>query len=210
MQATEKSTKELWTAVGGLSNPSKMPSYGYGLSAFDCKVGELLRKVKGTTCSGCYATRGNYTFPAPKKAHAARMEAISRPDWVENMSELIRRKCEKYFRWHDSGDVQSLQHLENIAQIAKNVPNVTFWLPTREVQIVKEYLSKHGKFPRNLTVRISAAMIGAAAPRIEGTVGSSVSNPDAYQCPAPTQGNECRDCRACWKMSVKEVSYKKH
>ena len=31
--------KEAKAIVGGLSNPSKMHGYGYGLSAFDCAVG---------------------------------------------------------------------------------------------------------------------------------------------------------------------------
>ena len=35
--------KEAKSIVGGLSNPSKMPGYGYGLSAFDCSVGSKLR-----------------------------------------------------------------------------------------------------------------------------------------------------------------------
>jgi hypothetical protein len=29
--------KEAWAIVGGLSKPSKMPGYGYGLSAFECR-----------------------------------------------------------------------------------------------------------------------------------------------------------------------------
>ena len=45
--------KEAWNEVGGLSKPSKMPSYGYSLSAFKCKVGSKLRLVKNSTCADC-------------------------------------------------------------------------------------------------------------------------------------------------------------
>ena len=45
--------KEAKAIVGGLSNPSKMPGYGYGLSAFDCSVGSKLRLIKNSTCSMC-------------------------------------------------------------------------------------------------------------------------------------------------------------
>ncbi len=55
--------KEAWAEVGGLSKPSKMPSYGYSLSAFKCKVGSKLREVLNSTCANCYALKGRYIFP---------------------------------------------------------------------------------------------------------------------------------------------------
>lgn len=198
--------------VGGLSSPSKMPGFAYGLSAKLCKVGSLLRSVKGSTCGSCYALKGMYVFPVVKNAHARRLESLSDPRWVACMTELISRKSKKvpFFRWHDSGDIQDLEHLSKIVQVAKNLPGVAFWLPTREFALVKEFLEKEKRFPKNLTVRISAPMIGRAPEKISGTVGSSVENPSAFQCPAPKQGNSCMDCRACWNFRVKEVSYRKH
>lgn len=197
--------------VGGLSEPSKMPGYGYSIPAQACKVGSLLRKVKGSTCEKCYALEGRYVFPNVRKALERRMETISNPIWVAAMTELISRKAKKvpYFRWHDAGDLQSLEHLSKIVEIAKNLPGISFWLPTRETAIVKQFLAGN-TFPPNLTVRISAPMIGKAPEKISGTVGSSVENSSAFQCPAPKQGNSCMDCRACWNFKVEEVSYSKH
>lgn len=210
MNATR--TADLLSIVGGLSKPSKMPGYAYGLSALECKVGSLLRKVKGSTCGSCYALKGMYIFPVVKNAHKRRMETLSDPRWVPAMTELIARKCKKvpYFRWHDSGDLQSVEHLSKIVAIAYNLPGINFWLPTREMAIVKEFRALGNPFPKNLTVRVSAPMIGRAPEKIAGTVGSSVENPSAFQCPAPTQGNSCMDCRACWNRKVEEVSYTKH
>jgi len=31
-----------------------------------------------------------------------------------------------------------------------------------------------------------------------------------FSCPASEQGNECRECRACWDETVENVNYKKH
>lgn len=207
----ETKTADLLAIVGGLSKPSKMPGYAYGLSALDCKVGSLLRKVKGSTCGSCYALKGMYSFPVVKNAHKRRMESLSDPRWVSAMTELISRKAKKvpYFRWHDSGDLQDVEHLSKIVRIAKNLPGVSFWLPTRENAIVREFLAGNS-FPQNLTIRVSAPMIGRTPEKIAGTVGSSVENPSAFQCPAPKQGNSCMDCRACWNSKVKEVSYSKH
>lgn len=209
MQAMK--TAELLAIVGGLSQPSKMPGFAYGLSATQCKVGSLLRKVKGSTCGSCYALKGMYVFPSVKNAHKRRMESLSDPRWVDAMTEAIARKCKKvpYFRWHDSGDLQSVEHLSMLVQIAKNLPGIHFWLPTREMAMVKEFLAGN-TFPANFVVRVSAPMIGRTPEKIAGTVGSSVENPSAFQCPAPKQGNSCLDCWACWNSKVKEVSYSKH
>ena len=44
--------------VGGLSKPSKMPGWAYGIPAKECKTGSKLRQVKGSTCEKCYALKG--------------------------------------------------------------------------------------------------------------------------------------------------------
>jgi hypothetical protein len=33
---------------------------------------------------------------------------------------------------------------------------------------------------------------------------------EGASCPAPKQGNECRDCRNCWDKSIKNIAYGKH
>jgi hypothetical protein len=40
-------TSEALKLVGGLSKPSKMPGWAYGLPAKECKTGSKLVKVKG-------------------------------------------------------------------------------------------------------------------------------------------------------------------
>ncbi len=65
--------------VGGLSNPSKMAGYAYGIPAQACKVGSKLAKKKGSICSDCYALKGMYTFQVVKDAQSRRMESIDKP-----------------------------------------------------------------------------------------------------------------------------------
>ena len=135
-------------------------------------------------------------------------------------------KGEKYFRWHDSGDLQSVEHLTQIVRVVERTPDVLHWLPTREYAIVRQWLKLHGHFPVNLNVRLSAHMVDGPVPSIEGCTASTVTkkvvdnsnslrilgvqSDNGYRCPAPTQGNECRDCRACWSRDVECVSYVKH
>jgi hypothetical protein len=55
-------TIEALKIVGGLSKPSKMPGWAYGIPAAECKTGKKLQDVVGSTCEGCYATKGCYVF----------------------------------------------------------------------------------------------------------------------------------------------------
>ena len=209
-------TKELAARVGGLSNPSKMPGFAYGIPAQDCILGAILRQKKGSTCEKCYALKGMYSFPVVKNAQRRRMESISQPGWVADMTELLarkykkRKKADRVFRWHDSGDLQSLEHLSKIVQIANNLPDIRFWLPTREQAMVREYFSQGNKFPRNLVVRVSAAMRGQKIVPPAGTVASTVGANVGNACPAYRQGGKCLTCRACWDNSVESVDYPLH
>ena len=40
--------KDIEKKIGTLSNPSKMPSYAWGISAKHCNTGSKLAKIKGT------------------------------------------------------------------------------------------------------------------------------------------------------------------
>jgi len=114
--------------IGGLSNPSKMPCHSYGISAFKCITGSKLQKIEGSTCSKCYALKGFYGSWNKNitKAHETRLEALDHPLWIESMIFLVHHKNMEYFRWHDSGDLQSFQHLLNLVKIAENCPNTKF------------------------------------------------------------------------------------
>lgn len=207
--------------VGGLSAPSKMPAYGTSLDARRCVVGTTLRKVKGSTCGDCYACKGRYTFPNVRDAMERRFVALRDPRWTAAMAYIIGKKCRKvpFFRWHDSGDLQSVSHLRNIAAVASLTPEVRHWLPTREYGIVRRYLAEYGAFPPNLTVRVSAAMKDAPAPAdfpLTSEVATDTGAMEASEargasrCPAPTQGNNCGDCRNCWDPEVRIVTYFAH
>ena len=199
--------------AGTLGAPSKMPGTAYGISAFACKTGAKLAQIPGSVCHGCYAMKGNYTFPNVQGSQAKRLAGITDQRWVEAMVTLLDKSGETYHRWHDSGDLQSVEHLAKIVLVAKATPSINHWLPTREGATVKQYVDAGGIIPKNLVIRISATMIDGPAPTWWGLTSTvhTVRAPDgARTCPAPTQGNECGDCRACWSPEVKSVSYHKH
>jgi len=197
-------TKEALTIVGGLSKPSKMPGWSIGLPAKECKTGSKLQKVKGSTCHDCYALKGCYVFKVVQDAQYRRLEAIKNPLWVGAMAHLINSKKSKYFRWHDSGDIQDEAHLIKIFAVAKLTPTVQHWMPTREAW-VKSFLPE---CPENLIIRFSAPMVDSGAPGSWDHTSTVVTT--GATCPAPKQNNECLDCRACWDKSVKNIAYGQH
>ena len=210
--------KELTATIGGLSNPSKMPGLSYGIPAKDCTIGSILRKIAGSVCHTCYAHKGMYSFGVVKRAQAKRLAILSSDlsVWQANMTQLLAKKyrnktgADRVFRWHDSGDLQGSEHLSAIVEIAKYLPSIQFWLPTKEYAIIREFLQV-SEFPANLVVRVSAPMIGQAMAEIPGTVSSTVNMADhGFQCPAYSQDGKCGDCRSCWDITVPSVNYPPH
>lgn len=201
--------KEAEAVAGKLGKPSKMPGYAYGIPAKNCPVGAMLVKIAGSVCSNCYALKGRYVFGNVQRAQEARLASLKHPSWIDAMVFMITKRNCDYFRWHDSGDLQGLWHLENIVEVAKQCPSTKFWVPTREAKVVKQYLTTHGNFPKNLVVRLSGAMIDGPPPQNYPQTSTVVTD-GSQTCPAYTQDGKCGPCRRCWDPTVGNVSYPRH
>lgn len=196
--------------TGGLSRPSKLPGWSYSLPAGkSCHVGGQLLNVSSSVCHDCYAMKGHYRFPNVVDAQWRRLQAVKFSiTWVPDMIELIGSKREKYFRWHDSGDIQSITHLQKIVKVCEGLPDYFFWLPTLEFKFIRSYRSMTGGFPANLTVRLSTPIVDQV-PMVTNECTSSVVS-GTGTCPAPQQGHRCAACRDCWNQGVKHVTYQQH
>lgn len=229
---TIKTLKQAKEITGGLSHPSKMPGRSYSTPASRCITGQKLAKTPGTVCSHCYAdNRGNYSWNVVKNALERRYQKVMNAVFAEKrfgayaggvyrdsfkvaLVKLINHYSKDHFRWHDSGDVQAPEHFELIAEVCRMTPKTSHWLPTREYTMLKRWVTQNGGVvPDNLTIRVSAHKIGQKADLSnapKGIVSSSVDSKEGYACPAPTQGNVCGDCRACWSPEVPNVDYHVH
>lgn len=228
---------------GGLSMPEKMPMGGYALPPAHCKSGALLSECPGTVCNRCYARKGRYTFKASVEALERRHATLTGKDWVESVTALIRALADKtdpdwrLFRWHDAGDLQGHWHIAKLITVARNLPDVKFWLPTMEAGMVANYFyggvyiepdGKSGKvqFPCNMLLRLSTPVVdGEPTPHVArmakskggwarlSVVNTAEPHKNAHKCPA-TWGKEktCRgnNCSLCWSRECRLVSYKAH
>jgi hypothetical protein len=197
---------QLKSITGGLSKPSKMPGFSYNLPATRCITGAKLVKIPGSVCSGCYALKGRYRFPNVKDAMQRRLDSINHPLWIQAMATSIIETKTGFFRWHDSGDLQSLDHLKKIFEVCKLTPSIQHWLPTREASIIS--CIQADEVPKNLIIRLSAHKVDGKASTFWPWTSTVVTSEKT--CPAAEQENKCKDCRACWDRTIPNVAYGKH
>jgi len=150
---------------GGFSTPGKMLNQTYSLPTHMCKVGGRLREVPGSVCYNCYAhPKGNigFTYGANNvQRHLLRNYAALKRDpslWASALAHKIPSVAPQPFgdfRWHDSGDVDSPEHLAYMIAIAEKNPDIFNWIPTREWGSVRRVMGARGSLPPNLALRLS-------------------------------------------------------
>ena len=191
---------------------TKMPGTTFAIDAFACKVGSKLAEVEGTPCFSCYARKLQKLRPSVDtgwKANLAKWNASDPILWIKAMAFQIERyNVDGFHRWFDSGDLQSLEMLDAIVEVAKATPQIKHWLPTQERGIVKQYRKP---IPDNLIIRVSASMVNGDKPSFDhaSQVFYKV-DPKGYECGASKRGNACGPCKACWDKSIDFISYPKH
>jgi len=170
--------------------------------------------------------KNRYMFKATQNALSRRLQILedNLVDWQQNMVVFLRGvlpfvpEVDRYFRWHDSGDVQSIAHLDAIVEIARAVPQWRFWLPTKEYAMLTAWRKAGNTEPENLCIRVSHPMrnargsalkLGPGSGQIDGSKAET-ARALGRLCPAPKQGNVCGSCRACWDSRVSDVFYVHH
>lgn len=226
------------TTVGTIGFPSKMPGTSFGIPARHCKTGSKLRQIKGSTCARCYAFGNNYQYESVTKSQDNRFDKLGSDGWRDAMSFMLNKyhglidgkahykitdpNGRGWHRWHDAGDIQSEEHLDDIVAVCRATPKIKHWLPTREIGIVSRWLmSRHGAsleqmnkvLPRNLCIRISATMVDgnptARAPNTS-TVHKHNKPAERDRCVAPDHDGHCGPCRKCWNQKQQNTSYHIH
>lgn len=202
---------------------SKMPGSTFAQDSFACRVGSRLAEVKGSVCESCYARRIQKIRPSVHKGWVRNFESAKKwlatnpKQWIAACVFQIKHSANKsgeaFHRWFDSGDLDSIEQLTAICEVANQTPEISHWLPTREIGLVRAFLKQGGVIPANLVLRVSAPMVGDKP--LKGFPNTSTVHRKGqafygHKCPAPEQGNSCGACRACWSPSVANVSYTKH
>lgn len=224
----EMNYEEAVEITKNLSVTSKMPCKSYSLPSAMCHTGAVLKNVEGATCSECYTykyERYQHVIPLQLK----RMKAVCDKRWVKAMVIVLKHEGNSYFRWHDSGDIQGVWHLEKIVSVCKQTPEIHHWLPTLEANMLRRYVKRHGKLSQvtNLCVRMSTPMWdGKPNVNMAKALGVTLSNvtldsgmfkehtkeeldPTNF-CVSKKQDGHCLECRKCWNTEQQLITYLKH
>jgi hypothetical protein len=189
-------------------------------------------------CDACYAGKGNYArldsvqiYQVIRKIWADR--ALARGTFVTElggaMSSLLSNESlmganlasSQHFRIHDSGDFYSIEYMIAWFEVCRQMPNVSFWAPTR-MWVDPEWRAAMRMYkPSNLSLRPSALVYGQLAPLVQGLDAGSTSSRDSlmnaqdchWDCPAylSLEGScASAGCRTCWDRPDVPVNYKVH
>ena len=127
--------------------------------------GKILTNIKGTCgkhcaqCKNdCYAVRyikmHHNSCVVPYAGNTIIMR--NEPDKLrKEIKEYCDKNIVKYFRFHTSGELESLEQFRNYCNICDNNPDVVFYIYTKAFEILEKYLEKYEEFPNNLVVNLS-------------------------------------------------------
>lgn len=108
----------------------------------------------GVCATFCYARVGTYRFSNVRAAHARNLQMVvdDLPGWQAAMiDELGQRRYRggKWVRIHDAGDFFNDEYLTAWLDVARAVPDVTFYCYTREVARFRRIVEVPGGRPDN-------------------------------------------------------------
>ena len=111
----------------------------------------------------CYDIKACLQYKNAMEARA-RNYSILRRDMAlyfnQIRGKMSRKKKNKFFRFHVSGDIVSTDYLSEMIKTAKMFPEWRIWTYTKEYNLVNDYIRKHGEnrkaaIPENLVIMFS-------------------------------------------------------
>ena len=164
-------------------------------------------------CKSCYAKKGMYRFPVVKNVREYNREDYKKDDWVDRMVKEVSKY--DYFRWFDSGDLETPELVVKIRKVIGLTKNTKHWLPTRSDKVadINYYIkfsdvndvhcnSLHNT--SNVALRPSADNIGFKDERA-GVNSYVIRETDLFEakrrgvhlCPVTAPGSTQKSCDSC-------------
>ena len=193
---------------------SKMPFAYCGIRGSSLKCQARQGDIPcNSICSKCYAARLEKCRPNLRKYNINRedMYLTNPSDWfcfiMCELEKAYLQGC-RYVRCFDFGDLLDSAQLLSIVHLANEFRDVKFWLPTKNVEAIDEYVNKIGSYypdiPRNLIIRISEKNICNGYSLLKKDKGINVAYPVLKDTIIPERVFLCPghcdkfNCRKCW------------
>jgi hypothetical protein len=152
--------------VGTIPSFSTLP----GDEPLTLKDGRVLTNLKGTCGNLCECCKAKcYAVRFAKLHHNAVIPAYNvntlllreHPEKVRDaINEYCSKKGVQYFRFHTSGEIESVSQLRLYAEICKANPDVTFYIYTKAFDLLQEWFceldAESAAVPENFVINLSA------------------------------------------------------
>ncbi len=110
----------------------------------------------------CYDVKAclQYTNVVNARAKNTALFRYDRENFFKQLwSRMERKRTNKFLRFHVSGEIVDINHLELMIETAKRFPDFVIWTYTKMYWIVNEYIKNHGGnkncIPSNFTIMFS-------------------------------------------------------
>lgn len=103
----------------------------------------------------CYAAKISRIYKTVDAAYKRNLDILkSDPGayWLQVKAAAITAR---FFRYHVSGDIPDTRYLNNMVNLAWDLPNTQFLAFTKQYNIVNNYISAGGGIPKNLKIIFS-------------------------------------------------------
>lgn len=200
-----------------ISQTSKMKITGKKVGSWSLPAGASCPgSSDAEVCKSCYAKKGMYRFPSVKDVREYNKLDYHKKDWSDRMVSKVAKF--DYFRWFDSGDIETPELAEKIMEVVARTPDTQHWLPTRSDKIPKIHAAMRrvvysGKtnelvysYDRdNMSVRLSADNIGLDKQERPGVNSYVIQSSDLFEaarrgiylCPVTAPGSTQKSCDTC-------------
>ena len=211
--------KDLLEALG-LSKDA-LPYLSPGNSKVRCPIYNVPSRVTCRTdliCSNyCYAKKAERLYPNCLPCRLKNFELSKREDFVKAfyyqhilmLDKNTGKYNKEYFRFHEAGDIYSIEYLHKLYEIISLSPDVLFYTYTKRTDILTpEELTKR---PKNFIICYSVDGLQTDIPKEipSGFDNIAITHPTKTNCPANKTKKCMQNCFKC-ASAGHTIVFKKH
>lgn len=191
-----------------------------GANIFNLPVGTTCKP--GVLCSKfCYSKKAEKVYPEVRPSRMRNYRASKKDDFSEKMISLLGKSKLNVTRIHEGGDFYSTEYIRKWYNIAKALPDHTFYAYTKRDDLfsmeilaekppnLKLIFSVDGIIPEDITSRDYNV-----AARFQGYDKIAIVRESTHTCPSTSKDKwkvACiKDCKLCIDNTTTVVEFAKH
>lgn len=103
----------------------------------------------------CYAAKITRLYKNVKSAYENNLQILLEDPAAYWLQVRAAASVSRFFRYHVSGDVPSMEYFAQMVRTAEELPSTNFLAFTKQYNIINQFLNDGGKIPQNLKIIFS-------------------------------------------------------